>query len=90
LRIAGGLDRSHTQQVDNVTARVRRKDDRLERVELLVHAPENPEVDLWGARRRVELFEEVFGCPLEVEWAELAETNGSLSSGQMTPQRAGD
>jgi len=77
LRIAGGLDRSHSQQVSNVTVRVRRLSEKVETVELLAHARENPEVDLWGARRRVEMFEDVFGCKVEVEWAELAEGNGS-------------
>jgi exopolyphosphatase/guanosine-5'-triphosphate,3'-diphosphate pyrophosphatase len=77
LRIAGGLDRSHSQQVSDVTLRVRRDGGSLTGIKLLAHAPENPEVDLWGARRRVEMFEEVFRCSVTVEWAKLAETNGS-------------
>jgi len=76
LRIAGGLDRSHTQQVTDVAVQLHRDGDRIETVELLARAAENPEVDLWGARRRVEMFEEVFGCKVEIEWADLAETNG--------------
>jgi exopolyphosphatase/guanosine-5'-triphosphate,3'-diphosphate pyrophosphatase len=77
LRIAGGLDRSHSQQVSDVTVRLRRASEKIEAVELLAHARENPEVDLWGARRRVEMFESEFGCKVEVQWAELAEGNGN-------------
>ena len=77
LRVAGGLDRSHTQQVTDVTVRFRRDGREIEAVELLAHASENPEVDLWGARRRAEMFEKVFDCKLEVQWAELPQTNGS-------------
>jgi exopolyphosphatase/guanosine-5'-triphosphate,3'-diphosphate pyrophosphatase len=76
LRIAGGLDRSHSQQISDVTVRVRRASERVETVELQAHARENPEVDLWGARRRVEMFEGEFGCKVEVEWAGSAESNG--------------
>lgn len=77
LRVAGGLDRSRTQQVNDVTVRFRRDDGEIEAVELLAHAAENPEVDLWGARRRADMFEKVFDCKLEVQWAELPQTNGS-------------
>jgi exopolyphosphatase/guanosine-5'-triphosphate,3'-diphosphate pyrophosphatase len=77
LRIAGGLDRSHSQQVSDVTVRIDRDGDGVQCVELLAHAAENPEVDLWGARRRVEMFEDVFDCLVTVNWAKLAETNGS-------------
>ncbi len=73
LRIAGGLDRSHSQQVKDVE--VRPNPDQNERLELLVHADGNPEVDLWGARRRVKLFKRVFGTKLEVEWAEAADAS---------------
>jgi exopolyphosphatase/guanosine-5'-triphosphate,3'-diphosphate pyrophosphatase len=84
LRIAGGLDRSHSQQVHDVTVRVRRAGNAVEAVEILAHSAENPEVDLWGARRRVEMFEEVFDCTVVVEWAGLAETNGEIGGGVRT------
>ena len=35
-----------------------------------VLADEYPEVDVWGARRRCDFFEWVFGIPLRVEWRE--------------------
>ncbi len=68
LRVAGGLDRSHSQQVKEVTLRIERDDDTVEKIELVARAGENPEVDIWGARRRMEMFEDIFECPLEVEW----------------------
>lgn len=78
LRIAGGLDRSRTQIVRDV---------KLERgkgkaMRLLLDAAEHPEVDLWGARRRTEMFDEVFDCQLEVEWAKTL-NNETSANGQV-------
>jgi exopolyphosphatase/guanosine-5'-triphosphate,3'-diphosphate pyrophosphatase len=87
LRLAGGLDRSHSQQVKDVTLQPagleedKRSDknatgkDRPGDFELLVQADFNPEVDLWGARRRTKLFQKVFGVKLDVRWSK---DNGSL------------
>ena len=63
LRLAGGLDRSHNQTVDNVE--VRMTNDLLE---LVAHADEYPETDLWAARRRTGMFEKVFDAELSIEW----------------------
>jgi len=63
LRIAGGLDRSHSQQVKGVTVVVAEKT-----IGLAVHADRNPDLDVWGARRRTELFEKVFKRSATVEW----------------------
>jgi exopolyphosphatase/guanosine-5'-triphosphate,3'-diphosphate pyrophosphatase len=65
LRLAGGLDRSRTQQVRDVVACLEDG-----KVLLDVVAPEDPQVDLWGAERRTDLFEKVFQLPLEVRWAD--------------------
>lgn len=64
LRLAGGLDRSRSQQVRDVRARVE-----ADRVMLAVVADEEPQVDIWGAERRTELFEKVFGMPVTIRWA---------------------
>jgi exopolyphosphatase/guanosine-5'-triphosphate,3'-diphosphate pyrophosphatase len=56
LRLALALDRTHQQHVEDVRARVR--DDR---VEIIVEAQGDAEVDVWAAERKVELFEKVFG-----------------------------
>jgi exopolyphosphatase/guanosine-5'-triphosphate,3'-diphosphate pyrophosphatase len=64
LRVAGGLDRSHNQTVLDAEATCRG-----DSVEIVVHAEELPEVDLWAARRRAGLFEEVFDVKLALRWA---------------------
>lgn len=75
LRVAGGLDRSNTQQVQAVTVNW---DGSLTKI--LVHSPHYPEVDIWGARRRTELFDRVFDTTLEIDWASPNhETNGSAT-----------
>ena len=64
LRLAGGLDRSRSQQVKDVAAR-----QETDRVVLTVTADQEPQVDIWGAERRTELFEKVFGLPVTITWA---------------------
>ncbi len=81
LRLAGGLDRSHSQQVKDVTLGPADSETSADgqpshkhhgkQLALLVHADFNPEVDIWGARRRVKLFRKVFGVKLDVNWAKL-------------------
>lgn len=55
LRIAGALDRSHRQQVTDV--QVRRHPDHIY---VSVEASGDPEVDLWAARSRTDLFCKAF------------------------------
>ena len=64
LRLAGGLDRSRTQQVRDVVVAI--TDGRLV---LDVVADQEPQADIWGAERRMELFEKAFGLPVETRWA---------------------
>jgi exopolyphosphatase/guanosine-5'-triphosphate,3'-diphosphate pyrophosphatase len=86
LRLAGGLDRSRSQQVRDVLARV---DDG--RVVLEVAAAEEPLVDIWGAERRTELFERVFGMPVEIRWAGgPPDRNGRSHRQSRRRQQAGD
>jgi exopolyphosphatase/guanosine-5'-triphosphate,3'-diphosphate pyrophosphatase len=82
LRLAGGLDRSHNQLVKSAAVT-----GTPERVELLVAADELPEVDLWAVRRRAELFEEVFGAKLNIEWA-MSATAPHETNGEPTDQAA--
>jgi exopolyphosphatase/guanosine-5'-triphosphate,3'-diphosphate pyrophosphatase len=65
LRLAGGLDRSRSQQVRDVRVAV---DDDAVRVEVVADA--DPLVDIWGAERRTDLFERAFRLPVHVVWAE--------------------
>lgn len=56
LRLALALDRTHQQQVNDVRVNVTEK-----RVEIAVQSSGDAELDLWAARRKVDLFERVFG-----------------------------
>ncbi|HEY2762085.1 MAG TPA: hypothetical protein VGI75_15110, partial [Pirellulales bacterium] len=92
LRLAGGLDRSHSQQVKDVTLRT--SDESRDHLELLVHADLNPEVDLWGARRRLKMFCKVFGVKLSINWNGLpenavSETNGVQAGGLIARSQIG-
>jgi exopolyphosphatase / guanosine-5'-triphosphate,3'-diphosphate pyrophosphatase len=75
LRVAGGLDRSHSQLVKDVKVRIPKG--ASDEIELLLEADFEPEVDLWGARRRTKHFQNVFGVKLSIEWHPPA--------GEMTP-----
>jgi exopolyphosphatase/guanosine-5'-triphosphate,3'-diphosphate pyrophosphatase len=61
LRVADGLDRSHNDAVDVVTARVK-----SDRVELVVEGSEDTDLERWGVRRKRGLFEKVFGLPIQI------------------------
>jgi exopolyphosphatase/guanosine-5'-triphosphate,3'-diphosphate pyrophosphatase len=61
LRLADGLDRSHTGVVDGVD--VETVEDRMT---FHVHAAGDIELELWGLRRKRDQFERAFGRQLEV------------------------
>lgn len=75
LRLAGGFDRSNTQQVRDVVVSLTARETTLRAV-----ANEPPEVDLWAARRRAEPFEKELGRPAVIEWLDatrMASGNGA-------------
>jgi exopolyphosphatase/guanosine-5'-triphosphate,3'-diphosphate pyrophosphatase len=72
LRVAGGLDRSHTQAVRGV-----RVEHRADETVLQLEADLLPEVDLWGARRRADFFENVFKTKLEIQGSAAAKAEPS-------------
>ena len=55
LRIADGLDRSHSGVVTGFSCRITRK-----RVEFLLRAKGDAELELWAARSKRDFFEDVF------------------------------
>jgi exopolyphosphatase/guanosine-5'-triphosphate,3'-diphosphate pyrophosphatase len=55
LRIADGLDRSHVQVITGLRARVTRHG-----VEVILKSRGDAELELWGARRKVGLFTDLF------------------------------
>ena len=61
LRIADGLDRSRSQAVDGLDVRVGPS-----LVMIRLSSERDAELELWGARRKRDLFEKVFNRELEV------------------------
>lgn len=61
VRVADGLDRSHNDAVDVVTARVL-----PEKVELVIEGAGDTDLERWGVRNKRGLFEKVFGLPVEI------------------------
>ena len=82
LRLAGGLDRSRSQQVRDV--RVQSEHDR---VFIDVVADQEPLVDIWGAERRTDLFEKVFNLPITIQWAGGQNTASSDNGKPARPRR---
>jgi exopolyphosphatase/guanosine-5'-triphosphate,3'-diphosphate pyrophosphatase len=75
LRLAGGLDRTNSQQVRGLT--ITSDGDGLL---LNVIADQFPEVDIWTAKRRTGPFEKAFGLPLEIRWENPAEAEEHSAS----------
>ncbi len=92
LRLAGGLDRSNTRQVNAVFVGLGKK----KQMTLRLAADNFPEVDIWGARKRSELFEKVFDVEMSIEWepavtSTLPPTNGSHNGAEAPqPTRVGE
>ncbi|HMP16581.1 MAG TPA: Ppx/GppA phosphatase family protein, partial [Gemmatales bacterium] len=63
LRLADGMDRSHTRSVQAVECQVRGRI-----VHVAMHAVNYPEIDVWGAAQKGKLFEKVFDKELELVW----------------------
>jgi exopolyphosphatase/guanosine-5'-triphosphate,3'-diphosphate pyrophosphatase len=73
LRVADGLDRGYVQRVRSVRCKVT---DKSVELALSVAPTHDPEIEIWGARRKRDLFEEVFGRKLKftVEKEEIVKT----------------
>ncbi len=66
LRIADGLDRTHMQRVEQIEVLPGLGERELD---FIVTAPSEPEVDIWGATRKADLFRSVFRVKPSVRWA---------------------
>jgi len=64
VRIADGLDRTHTQTVRDVEVE---RD--AQGFVIRAISPADPAVDLWGAEQKAGLFARVFDAPVRFEWA---------------------
>jgi exopolyphosphatase/guanosine-5'-triphosphate,3'-diphosphate pyrophosphatase len=63
LRVADGLDRGYAQVVRSVRVRTPDKSDKS--VDVTLSANGEPELEVWGARRKADLFQEVFAKKLK-------------------------
>lgn len=63
LRVADGLDRTHTQSVRSVRLRISG-----EEAAFLLEADEEPSVDMWGSDRKGRLFSRMFSLTPRFEW----------------------
>jgi exopolyphosphatase/guanosine-5'-triphosphate,3'-diphosphate pyrophosphatase len=64
LRLADGLDRSHCSVIHDVRCRIGKK-----KVKCVLSAKSDAELEIWGARRKMEWFEDVFKRPIAFELA---------------------
>lgn len=65
LRIADGLDRSHACAVQSVSCKIGDK-----RVRCILDTRSDAELEIWGARRKADWFEQAFGRKIEFEVSE--------------------
>ncbi|MBY0311867.1 MAG: CHAD domain-containing protein [Phycisphaerales bacterium] len=63
LRVADGLDRTHTQSVSGVDVKIEKSG-----VHIGVRAEHEPGVDMWGSARKSGLFQKAFGRVVHFEW----------------------
>jgi len=61
LRVADGLDRSHYQNVQDIRTVVRKSV-----VEIQIRTQGDPELEIWGAMRKRELFEKLMHRKLQI------------------------
>jgi exopolyphosphatase/guanosine-5'-triphosphate,3'-diphosphate pyrophosphatase len=64
LRVADGLDRSHSGVVTGLSCQISRK-----RVEITLKARGDAELELWGARSKRDFFSDVFSKSLRFKVA---------------------
>jgi len=80
LRIADGLDRTHSQSVTGVRPRILR-----DRLRLDIEASTAPEVERADAERKSDLFKKAFHTELELVWRQSQESGRSVSA-QRSPR----
>ncbi|MCA1802239.1 MAG: Ppx/GppA family phosphatase [Rhodothermaceae bacterium] len=70
LRVADGLDRSHYQNVTDLRVEIGSN------VRIYIKTIADPELEIWGALRKKELFEVIFGKKLEIIPVDILEPKG--------------
>jgi exopolyphosphatase/guanosine-5'-triphosphate,3'-diphosphate pyrophosphatase len=84
LRIADGLDRTHTQRVQSVSCTVRRGSARL-----TLRARSDPRVEIWDAQRKAGLFTQAFELPPRFVWARRVERKAVARRPRLQLAKAG-
>jgi exopolyphosphatase/guanosine-5'-triphosphate,3'-diphosphate pyrophosphatase len=74
LRVADGLDRTHSQCVTGLRCEVTEGT-----VRVVLDSSLDPQVEVWDAERKAELFERAFDARLELVWSEDAEEQAELA-----------
>jgi len=74
LRVADGLDRTHSQSVESLSC-----DFSGRNLRIVLESLSDPEVEIWDAERKAELFESAFGVRLELVWSEDAKRQSALT-----------
>ncbi len=71
LRVADGLDRTHTQVVERVAVTIEARDgaDHPNTATFTIESPSDVSTDVWGSQRKSELFCSVFGLRTAFEVA---------------------
>ncbi|MDZ7362616.1 MAG: Ppx/GppA family phosphatase [candidate division KSB1 bacterium] len=62
LRLADGLDRSHSQRIQEIRCERRKK-----RLTLYLISDKDIDIEIWGAKQKAGLFEEVFKLKIEYQ-----------------------
>jgi exopolyphosphatase/guanosine-5'-triphosphate,3'-diphosphate pyrophosphatase len=80
LRIADGLDRTHSQSVTGIKVRALRG-----RLRMSVEAKALPEIEVADAARKSDLFREAFGTDVELAWHPIR-TRARMNGGPRGPR----
>jgi exopolyphosphatase / guanosine-5'-triphosphate,3'-diphosphate pyrophosphatase len=77
LRIAEGLDRTHSQSITGIKVRALRG-----RLRISVEAPSLPQIEVADAARKADLFRQAFGTEVELAWHPARAHSPSNGSGR--------
>ncbi len=80
LRIAEGLDRTHSQSITGIKVRALR-----ERLRISVEAPSLPQIEVADAARKADLFRQAFGTEVELVWHPLG-SRSRITDGPRGPR----
>ena len=74
LRVADGLDRTHSECVTGLRCEIVEG-----HIRVVLDAGSDPQVEIWDAERKAELFERTFDARLELIWSEDADKQAAIT-----------